>query len=71
MTPNVLVRYMSLSFKSELDLNNKQRTLCSKHPGVARHAYNWGLEVCQKILEHNKDAGEGQKVDAPLTVECL
>ncbi len=42
---------MLLGFKTELDLNNKQKTLASQHAGVARHAYNWGLEVCKKAIE--------------------
>jgi len=32
------------AFKTELDLNNKQKTACMKHAGTARFAYNWGLE---------------------------
>lgn len=32
------------AFKTELDLNNKQKTACMKHAGAARFAYNWGLE---------------------------
>jgi putative transposase len=32
------------AFKTELDLNNKQKTACIKHAGTARFAYNWGLE---------------------------
>jgi putative transposase len=32
------------AFKTELDLNNKQRTACLRHAGAARFAYNWGLE---------------------------
>ncbi|MFN4280333.1 helix-turn-helix domain-containing protein, partial [Thermosynechococcus sp.] len=35
-----------VSFKTRLRLNNKQATLAAKHAGVARHAYNWGLDVC-------------------------
>jgi putative transposase len=31
------------AFKSELDLNNVQRTACARHAGAARYAYNWGL----------------------------
>ena len=31
------------SYKTELDLNNKQKTACLRHSGVARFAYNWGL----------------------------
>ena len=34
------------SFKTELKLNNHQKTLMAKHAGVARHAYNWGLQAC-------------------------
>jgi putative transposase len=34
-----------ISFKTELKLNNQQRTMMAKHAGVARHAYNWGLSV--------------------------
>jgi putative transposase len=30
-------------YKTELDLNDRQRTACAKHAGVARYAYNWGL----------------------------
>ncbi len=30
-------------FKTEFELNNRQRTLCRKHAGCARFAYNWGL----------------------------
>jgi len=32
------------AFKTELDLNNKQKTACVRHAGAARFAYNWGLE---------------------------
>ena len=31
------------AFKTELDLNNRQKTACAKHAGAARWAYNWGL----------------------------
>src|SRR5438034_5064515 len=30
-------------YKTELDLNNEQRTACMKHAGASRFAYNWGL----------------------------
>src|ERR1700719_14346 len=29
--------------KTELDVNNEQRTACLKHAGAHRFAYNWGL----------------------------
>ncbi len=38
-------------FKTKLDLNNKQKTMMAKHAGVARHAYNWGLQICFEALE--------------------
>jgi putative transposase len=31
------------AFKTELDLNNKQKSACLQHAGAARFAYNWGL----------------------------
>jgi len=31
------------AFKTELDLNNVQKTACARHAGAARWAYNWGL----------------------------
>ena len=31
-------------YKTELDLNDRQRTACAKHAGAARYAYNWGLQ---------------------------
>ena len=33
--------------KIRLKLNNIQTTLAKKHAGVARHAYNWGVDICQ------------------------
>jgi putative transposase len=31
------------AYKTELDLNNTQKTACARHAGAARCAYNWGL----------------------------
>ncbi len=31
------------AFKTELNLNNIQKTACARHAGAARFAYNWGL----------------------------
>ncbi|WP_414621943.1 RNA-guided endonuclease InsQ/TnpB family protein [Calothrix sp. CCY 0018] len=45
---------MLLGFKTELKINNLQRTLLIKHCGVSRHAWNWGLALTKQILEHNK-----------------
>lgn len=35
-------------YKTELDLNNAQITMCLKHAGAARFAYNWGLKRYQE-----------------------
>jgi hypothetical protein len=40
---------MLLGFKTQLKLNNQQRTDLLKHCGVARHAWNWGC--CSKWCE--------------------
>jgi len=39
-------------YKTELDLNDQQRSACERHAGVARFAYNWGL--ARKIEEYQK-----------------
>ncbi|MFP4254673.1 MAG: RNA-guided endonuclease InsQ/TnpB family protein, partial [Halothece sp.] len=59
---------MILSLKTELDLNDKQRTLCAKHAGVARHAYNWGLSLTKFILDYNKAHPE-DKLKFPSAIE--
>ena len=41
---------MLLGFKTELDLNNKERSLCLQHAGTRRHAANWGLDICMEKL---------------------
>ena len=38
-------------YKTELDLTNHQVTLCKKHAGVARWAYNWGLCRRQEVYQ--------------------
>lgn len=43
------------SYKTELRLNNKQRTACVRHAGTARFAYNWGLA---KRIEAYKNTGK-------------
>lgn len=39
------------SFRTELDLNNIQRTLCDKHAGTGRCAYNWAIDLMNKDFE--------------------
>jgi transposase len=42
---------MLLSIKTQLKLNNEQRVLMSKHAGIARFTYNWGLATWQALYE--------------------
>ncbi len=35
-------------YKTELDLNDLERTACLKHAGASRFAYNWGLARSQE-----------------------
>ncbi len=43
------------AYKTELDLNNEQVTMCLQHAGAARFAYNWGLrEVMQARVRGEK-----------------
>jgi putative transposase len=55
---------MLLGFKTELKLNNQQRTALAKHCGVARHAWNWGLRLTKQILDHNQENPE-EKIKFP------
>jgi len=64
---------MLLGFKTELNLNNKQRTALAKHAGVSRHAWNWGLGLTKQILLHNPDNPE-DKIKFPTGIDlhkCL
>ena len=59
---------MLLGFKTELKVNNPQRTQLAKHCGVARHAWNWGLGLTKQILDHNK-ANPQDKIKFPSAVD--
>jgi putative transposase len=59
---------MLLGFKTELKLNNKQRTMLAQHAGVARHAWNWGLELTKQILDHNQENSEN-KIKFPSAID--
>jgi putative transposase len=59
---------MLLGFKTELKLNNHQKTQLAKHCGVARHAWNWGLGLTKQILDHNK-ANPEDKIKFPTAVD--
>ncbi|WP_414582509.1 helix-turn-helix domain-containing protein [Scytonema sp. PCC 10023] len=59
---------MLLGFKTELKLNNAQRTQLLKHCGVSRHAWNWGLALTKQILDHNK-ANPEAKIKFPSAID--
>jgi len=59
---------MLLGFKTELKLNQWQRTALMKHCGVARHAWNWGLWLTKNILDHNK-ANPSEKLKFPTAID--
>ena len=42
------------AYKTELDPNNKQKTLFKKNCGVARFAYNWGLATLEEDYKNEK-----------------
>ena len=56
------------SFKTELNLNNKQKTLCVRHAGTSRHAWNWGLALCKQLLLHNKN-NPADKIKFPTAID--
>lgn len=43
--------HITRGYRTELDLNNKQITVCKKHAGATRYAYNWGLQRKQEIYQ--------------------
>jgi putative transposase len=59
---------MLLGFKTELKLNNRQKSLLSKHSGTARHAWNWGNRLCLQILENNKNNPD-EKIKFPTAID--
>ncbi|GET37208.1 RNA-guided endonuclease InsQ/TnpB family protein [Microseira wollei] len=59
---------MLLGFKTELKLNNQQRTALIKHCGVARHAWNWGLWLTKNILDHNQNHPD-EKLKFPSAID--
>ena len=50
------------AYRYELDPNNIQRSSLAQHAGVARFAYNWGLE--QRIARYKNSQGDDRFTDA-------
>jgi len=59
---------MLLGFKTQLKLNNQQRTALARHAGVARHAWNWGLGLARDILDHNR-SNTDEKIKFPSAID--
>ena len=57
---------MLLGFKTELKLNNQERTVLRQHAGVARHAWNHALRYTKLILDVNKTAKAANRDDIKL-----
>lgn len=53
-------------YKTELDLNNAQKTACLKHAGAARFAYNWGLKRYQEEYAAGRKTPNAQSLHKEL-----
>lgn len=59
---------MLLGFKTELRLNNEQRTMLARYAGTARHAYNQGLALTKQVLDWNA-AHPKEKIKFPSAID--
>jgi putative transposase len=57
------------AFKTELDLNNSQKTACARHAGAARWAYNWGL--ARKVEAYQKGEKTPTAIDLHRELNAL
>jgi putative transposase len=55
-------------YKTELDPNDKQRTLLARHAGTARYAYNWGLHMKIEALRDHKKLPSAMDLHKRLNV---
>src|SRR5438105_4658284 len=66
-------------YKTELDLNNEQRTACLEHAGASRFAYNWGLARSKEVyrttgkrptaIEQHKELNKLKQTNYPWMYE--
>jgi putative transposase len=66
-------------YRTELDLNDEQKTACMKHAGAARFTYNWGLARSQEgyrakgsrpgAMELHRDLNKLKQTDYPWMYE--
>jgi putative transposase len=59
---------MRLGFKTELKINKQQKLLLAQHAGVARHAWNQGLALCEQVLIHNR-TNPDDKIKFPTAID--
>lgn len=60
---------MLLGFKTQLKISNPPtRDLLARHAGVARHAWNWGLNLTKAILDNNQKH-QGDKIKFPTAID--
>ncbi|MCV3215700.1 transposase [Plectonema radiosum NIES-515] len=59
---------MLLGFKTELKINKQQKLLLAQHAGVARHAWNQGLALCEQVLIHNR-TNPDDKIKFPTAID--
>lgn len=59
---------MLLGFKTKLKINKVQRLMLAQHAGVARHAWNQALALCQQVLAHNR-ANPNDKIKFPSSID--
>ncbi len=57
------------SVKIRIEFNNKQKTFAMQHCGVARHAWNYSLDICKNIELSNKDLPKDKKVKLPSAID--
>jgi putative transposase len=55
--------------KVQLELNDEQKTLASKHAGTARHAYNWGVQICKESSEKREKLPSGFSLEKKHVAE--
>ncbi|MBD2690889.1 RNA-guided endonuclease InsQ/TnpB family protein [Anabaena catenula] len=59
---------MLLGFKTALKVSKQQRLLLAQHAGVARHAWNQGLALCQQVIIHNR-TNPDDKIKFPTAID--
>ncbi|GHO88635.1 RNA-guided endonuclease InsQ/TnpB family protein [Dictyobacter formicarum] len=55
---------MTRGYRTELDLNNAQKTTCLQHAGAARWAYNWGLKRYQEEYQAGRKTPNAKELNA-------